>query len=311
MSAPRQPVRLPATMQLVERGWLSSNNLVFDDGESVTVVDTGYASHAPLTVELVDRARRGKPVARIVNTHLHSDHVGGNAALASRFGAEICIPPGQAEAVRNWDESRLMYALTGQRCDRFDYDRLIDPQQPLTLGALQWQSLPGGGHDREMVLLYSDDERLLVSADALWENGFGVIFPELEGLSGFAEQQAALDAIARLAPRTVVPGHGAAFTEVDAALEVAFRRLDSLRRDPERNARHAAKVLLKFWLLEVRSTTRERLHQHFSGVKYLRLIHERYFAHRGFEALLDTFVDELVRAGAAEFADGRLRDRGH
>jgi len=310
MNAARQPVRLPATMQLVERGWLSSNNLVFDDGDAVTVVDTGYATHAPLTVELVDRARRGKPVARIVNTHLHSDHVGGNLALAARFGAEIIIPPGQAEAVRRWDESKLTYASTGQRCDRFDYDRLIDPQQPLALGALKWRVLAGGGHDPEMVLLYSDDERLLISADALWENGFGIIFPELEGLSGFAEQQAALDEIARLAPRTVVPGHGAAFTEVDAALENAFRRLDSLSRDPERNARHAAKVLLKFWLLEVRSTTREQLHRHFASVLYLRLIHERYFARRDFAALLDSFVDELVRAGAAEFADGRLHDRG-
>jgi hypothetical protein len=28
---------------------------------------------------------------------------------------------------------------------------------------------------------------LLLSADALWENGFGVIFPELDGESGFAE----------------------------------------------------------------------------------------------------------------------------
>lgn len=310
MSKSRQPARLPPTMQLIERGWLSSNNIVFDDGDSVSVVDTGYVAHAPLTVELIDRARQGKPLARIVNTHLHSDHVGGNAALAAHFGAEIIIPPGQAEAVRQWDETRLMYAPTGQRCARFDYARLLDPRQPLELGALQWQPLPGGGHDPEMVLLYNDDERLLISADALWENGFGVIFPELEGISGFAEQQAALDAIARLAPRTVVPGHGAAFTEVDAALETAYRRLDSLRSDPERNARHAAKVLLKFWLLEVRSATREEVHRHFAGAQLLRLIHQRYFTQRDFAALLDSFVEELVRAGAAQYAAGRLHDRG-
>ena len=304
-----EPVRLPPTMQVIERGWLSSNNIVFDDGDSCSVVDTGYVAHAPMTVQLVERAARGRPLARIVNTHLHSDHVGGNAALAARFGAAITIPPGQAEAVRDWDQTRLNYVPTGQRCARFGYDHLIDPGRPLRLGALQWQVLSGGGHDPEMVLLYNDDERILLSADALWENGFGVIFPELEGHSGFKEQQQALETIVRLSPRTVVPGHGAAFTAVDAALEVAFRRLDSLRSDPERNARHAAKVLIKFWLLEVRSTTLDNLHQHFSATQYMRLIHQRYFSRREFGPLIDSFVQELVGAGAAEFAGGRLHNR--
>ncbi len=302
-------VRLPPTMQVIERGWLSSNNIVFDDGDSCSVVDSGYVAHAALTVQLVERAARGRPLARIVNTHLHSDHVGGNAALAERFGATITIPPGQAQAVRDWDETRLNYAPTGQRCARFHYDHLIDPGRPLQLGALQWQVLSGGGHDPEMVLLYNDDERILISADALWENGFGVIFPELEGISGFAEQQQALETIARISPRTVVPGHGAAFTAVDAALEVAFRRLDSLRTDPERNARHAAKVLIKFWLLEVRSATLDELRRHFAAAQYLRLIHQRYFGRREFEPLIDSFTQELVRAGAAEIVGGRLLNR--
>ena len=43
-------------------------------------------------------------------------------------------------------------------------------------------------------MLYCAEERVLISADALWENGFGVIFPELEGESGFAEEQAVLEA---------------------------------------------------------------------------------------------------------------------
>ena len=89
------PVRLPPTMQVIERGWLSSNNIVFDEGDSCSVVDTGYVAHAAATVQLVEHAARGRPLARIVNTHLHSDHVGGNAALAERFGATITIPPEQ------------------------------------------------------------------------------------------------------------------------------------------------------------------------------------------------------------------------
>jgi len=305
----RAPVRLPGTMQVLERGWLSSNSIVFDDGGAITVVHTGYVSHAPMLVQLVEQLRRGRPLARIVNTHLHSDHVGGNAALHARFRPTITIPPGLAGAVRHWDEQRLGYSATGQRCARFDYDALIDAGRPLRMGGLEWEVIDGGGHDLEMVLFYNHDERILVSADALWENGFGVIFPELEGASGFAEQQAVLDRIGALSPRIVIPGHGAAFGDCGAALEVACRRLEYLRSDPERNARHASKVLIKFWLLDVRCTTPERLHDHFARTDYLRLIHQRYFPRQDFAQMIDSHVAELVRAGAAEFAGGLLHNR--
>ena len=296
-------------MRVLERGWLSSNSIVFDEGGAISVVDTGYVSHAPLLVQLIEQLRQGRPLARIVNTHLHSDHVGGNAALHERFRPAIAIPPGMAAAVRQWDQGRLNYAATGQQCARFDYDALIEVDRPLRLGGLEWEVIPGGGHDPQMVLFYNHDERILVSADALWENGFGVIFPELEGDSGFAEQQQVLDRIAGLSPRTVVPGHGAAFAEAGAALQTAYRRLDYLRSDPERNARHASKVLIKFWLLDVRSTTLERLHRHFAATEYLRLIQRRYFPRQDIAQVIDTQVAELVRAGAAEFAGGLLHNR--
>ena len=296
-------------MRVLERGWLSSNSIVFDEGDAISIVDTGYVSHAPLLVQLLEQLQRGRTLTRIVNTHLHSDHVGGNAALHEQLRPAIVIPPGMAAAVRQWDEGRLSYAATGQQCARFDYDALIEVDRPLRLGGLEWEVIPGGGHDPQMVLFYNHDERILVSADALWESGFGVIFPELEGDSGFAEQQQVLDRIAGLSPRAVIPGHGAAFAEAGAALDIAYRRLDYLRRDPERNGRHAAKVLIKFWLLDVRRTSLEQLHRHFAATEYLRLIHRRYFPRQDFAQMIDAHVAELVRAGAAEFAGGLLRNR--
>ncbi len=303
------PARLPATLQLIERGWLSSNSIVCDDADGATVVDTGYVSHAPMTVQLIEQALRGRPLRRIVNTHLHSDHVGGNAALRQRFGSAIVIPPGDAPAVRAWDEEALLFAATGQRCARFDYDALIDTSRTLRLGGLDWQVLEGGGHYPQMVLLYCDEARLLISADALWADGFGVLFPELEGESGFAEQQAVLDRVAMLQPSVIIPGHGAAFTEVGRALETAYRRLDALRAEPERNARHAAKVLIKFWLLEVRSASLAQLHQHFAQTRYMQLIQRRYFARQPIEKLVEDSVAQLVKAGAAELAGTVLHNR--
>ncbi|HEY9024504.1 MAG TPA: MBL fold metallo-hydrolase, partial [Burkholderiaceae bacterium] len=75
-------------LTVLERGWLSANQAVFAAcGDApTTVVDTGFCAHADQTLALVDHALGGAPLGRIVNTHLHSDHCGGNAALQRRGG---------------------------------------------------------------------------------------------------------------------------------------------------------------------------------------------------------------------------------
>ena len=98
---------LPAGVVLFERGWLSSNNLLLTDPRGAgpaALVDSGYCTHAAQTLALLDQALGGAPLDRLLNTHLHSDHCGGNAALQQRYPAlQTAIPPGQAPAVRDWD----------------------------------------------------------------------------------------------------------------------------------------------------------------------------------------------------------------
>jgi glyoxylase-like metal-dependent hydrolase (beta-lactamase superfamily II) len=300
---------LPATLTVLERGWLSSNNVVFDDGDSTSVVDTGYASHAEQTVQLVRVASAGKPLARIVNTHLHSDHVGGNAALQAAFGASITIPPGLAAAVHRWDEEALSYTPMRQLCPRFGFDSLLEPGDSIELGGLAWQVVGAPGHDVHMVMLYNDDERILLSSDALWEDGFGAIFPEIEGESGFAEERSVLEWVGRVRPRVVIPGHGRPFVEVSAALDRAMRRLDALAASPERNARHIAKVMVKFWLLQVRSSTLPEVIGRLAGTRYLEAIRARFFADQTSAAVIERAVTELVASGAARRHGDRIENR--
>ncbi|KQQ88641.1 MBL fold metallo-hydrolase [Massilia sp. Leaf139] len=236
-------------MRMFERGWLSSNNVLFT-GESPALVDSGYVTHAPQTLALVHHALDGRPLARLLNTHLHSDHCGGNAALQAAYGCHTAIPAAEAGKVAAWDEDALSYRATGQQCARFTFDALLRPGQALELGDLSWQVLAAPGHDPHALLLFCPGEGILIAGDALWENGFGVIFPELDGESGFEEARATLDLIATLDARLVIPGHGRMFTDVAGALERAYSRLDYLSAAPSRNAENAVKVLVKFLLLE-------------------------------------------------------------
>ena len=203
---------LPPGVQVLERGWLSSNSVLFLGAQSTALVDSGYCAHAEQTLALVAAALHGRPLDRLVNTHLHSDHCGGNAALQGRWPAlQTLIPPGLAPQVAHWDPVALGYEPSGQRCPRFRHDALVLPGTEIELADRAWQVHAAPGHDPDSVILFEPGSRTLISADALWENGFGVVFPELDERDAFDEVGATFDLIERLGPRWVIPGHGPVF----------------------------------------------------------------------------------------------------
>ncbi len=296
-------------MRVLERGWVSSNNvLLFDDDQSATLVDTGYVTHGEQTLQLVRHALGGRKIARIINTHLHSDHCGGNALLSRELGATIAIPPGHADAVERWDEATLGFAACGQACDRFSFDAIVRPGARLDMGGTDWQAFASPGHDPHSIVLWNAEDRTLISADALWEHGFGVIFPEVDGESGFAEQRAILELIEKLQPQWVIPGHGAPFTEVSPALARAFARLDALEASPERNARSVIRTLIKFHLLIVRQVALDELTERCGAWRYARIINERFFR-LPFADFIARHVDELAASGALQLNDGIVANR--
>lgn len=256
-------------MRVFERGWLSSNNVLFI-GAQTALVDSGYVTHAPQTLALVRHALDGRPLDQLLNTHLHSDHCGGNGALQAAYGCHTSIPALEADKVAAWDEDALSFRATGQQCARFTFDALLAPGQVLTLGELDWQVLAAPGHDPHALLLFCPGEGILIAGDALWENGFGVIFPELAGEPGFDEARATLDLIATLDARVVIPGHGSMFTDVPGALRRAYSRLDYLSADPKRNAENALKVLVKFLLLERQRIALAELPALLAGIPVVR-----------------------------------------
>jgi glyoxylase-like metal-dependent hydrolase (beta-lactamase superfamily II) len=247
---------LPPGIEIFERGWLSANNVLLFGDQDVSLVDTGYCAHQQMTLDLVSNSLKQhglKTLNKVVNTHLHSDHCGGNAALSEVFDCEIWIPQAEAIAVQDWDENLLSFEQLGQECPRFSHQALLVPGEELILGPYRWQILAAPGHDNHSIMLYQEQHQILISADALWEDGFGVIFPELWGEGGFEEVAQTLELIERLPVALVIPGHGKPFTNVKQSIETAKSRLDYLSSDADRNARHGAKVLLKYKLLEWRS----------------------------------------------------------
>ena len=290
---------LPTGVSVFERGWLSSNNVLLG-GDAPVLVDSGYVTHAAQTVDLVERELNGRPLALLVNTHLHSDHCGGNAALQERYASlRTEIPSGEADAVAQWDEAALSYRATGQRCPRFRADGVLLSGQPRRLGMHDWEVHSAPGHDPHSLVLFEPGSRTLISADALWGNGFGVVFPELAGEPSFDEVAATLDLIESLNPRTIIPGHGSVFGDTAAALDRARRRLDGLISNPGKHARHAFKVLIKFKLLDAQRMPENEWRAWRDGTPYFQAIHRRFFPEWEFSALAEEMLDDLIHSGAA------------
>ena len=145
---------------------------------------------------------------------------------------------------------------------------------------------------------------MLISADALWENGFGVVFPELEGEDAFAEVARTLDLIQSLNPKTVIPGHGRVFFYNPAILGKARERLDSFINNPVKHARHATKVLLKFKLLEVQRQNFDEFTQWAASTPYFQQIRVRFFSDIPMALWIEQLCAELIIVGVAN-KDGR------
>jgi glyoxylase-like metal-dependent hydrolase (beta-lactamase superfamily II) len=232
--------------------------------------------------------------------------MGGNAAVQRAFACRTSIPAGEAPAIVAWDETTLLLRYTGQSSERFNFDDTIVAGDSLQLGGLEWEVLAAPGHDRHALMFYCGSERILISGDALWENGFGLIFQELFGQAGgFADTRATLEAVSRLQIDTVIPGHGAPFGNIERSLATAFQRLDAYERDPAKLARHALKVMLSFSLMIHGRIALAELSQFFADRAIYWHVNQRFLRLPDAE-LSDYLVRGLVRAGALKLEGGWL-----
>ena len=298
---------MPPGIEVFQRGWLSANNIFLFGEQDVSLVDTGYHTHQEMTLKLVRNAiqKHGlKTLNKIANTHLHSDHCGGNAQLIQAYGCDVYIPAAEDLAVKNWNEDLLSYQNLGQQCPRFTHQGLLIPGQEIVLGPYMWKILAAPGHDPHSVMLFLEQHGILISADALWEDGFGVIFPELWGEPGFEEVAKTLDLIESLKVSIVIPGHGNLFTHVAQSIATARSRLDYLASDPDRNARHGAKVLLKYKLIEWQSKDLGSVKVWIENTP--ALLSAASHLNMTIQEMSQWLPKALVKSGAATIADDHL-----
>jgi glyoxylase-like metal-dependent hydrolase (beta-lactamase superfamily II) len=298
-------MQLPPGVRVLTGDWLSCNQVLLSDATGDLLVDSGHVTRADDTLARLRRPELlgDRPLARLINTHAHSDHIGGNAALRRACRCRITVPVGEAEHIRRWDTRAMWLDWAGQQAQRFDFDDTIAPGESFSGAGLQWEALPAPGHDQGALMFWSAEARILISGDALWENGFGIVLPEPP--EGMDAARATLERIAALQVRLAIPGHGAPFTRVEHALARSFARLAAMRSDPGRAVRSVLKVMFAFTMLERERMPLADAMRLLQEIPMYREYNERYLQLPPAE-LAGWLLGELERAGAVRREGGWL-----
>ena len=300
---------LTPDITVIERGWLNCNQVVLRAPDRNVLIDSGYGRHAAATIGYVEEALGGGGLHWLLNTHCHSDHMGGNRALGAHFGCDITIPEGEVKHVVPWTEQSCWSEQMDQYAEQFEFDSTLTAGDRFDAGGLKWVAVAAPGHDMDALMFYAEAAGILVTGDALWERGMGFVWPERRGDPHSAgcinAARSALDTVEQLAPRTIVPGHGAPFADVAAALSTARARLAAFEADPAKNARHALKSLFVYALLDRGSMPLADVPAYLLKVPVYTQMREAFLGGTN-AALAESLVGELVRAGALRIDDGMI-----
>ena len=185
-------MRLPLPMKLDH-----VNVYALDDGDSWTVIDTGFASNKTRAMweGLMAGPMGGKPVSRVIVTHHHPDHVGLAGWFQTAHGAELLTTRTAwlmarmltldvqdkpvAETLDFWRGAGMDAEVLARRAEErpFNFGDIVAPMplgytrlqqgDVIEMGGRRWDVHMGNGHAPEHATFWSRDDHLVISGDQI------------------------------------------------------------------------------------------------------------------------------------------------
>src|SRR5690625_3826428 len=237
------------TILFFERNFPSANMILIRDQLPI-LIDTGFGSDADETVRLIEEAGM-KPEALhlIVNTHYHSDHVGGNFHLQKNYNVKIAAHTWDASLINDRDNEACSAEWLDQPVEPYDVQVKLTDNDVIHTGNKEFQVIHTPGHTLGHIALYEPEEEVLICGDLFHRNDVGWLNMFREGVASMQRSLESMERVAKLPMKQAYSGHGPKIEVPFRSIDKARGRLEKWLSNPEKMSWHACKRIFAFTLM--------------------------------------------------------------
>jgi glyoxylase-like metal-dependent hydrolase (beta-lactamase superfamily II) len=298
-----KPIEVLEDFYFFQRDFLSANHFAARSTDGVDLVDTGFVGNKLDTLALLGSVGIDeREVVKIVNTHCHCDHVGGNGMIQGSSGCRILLHSADKALVDAGDRRATWWDFFNQELDPFSCTEGLEDGDEVMVGRHPFEVVHLPGHSPGQIGLFNRSERILLSTDALWPADIGVVNEVVHGDGVIARWLASLERIEALRPALVLPGHGPSFTRVATALGRSRKKLERYAAEPRRMALDLIKRISVYTLLMRGPQPEEGFYDALMESNWFAEVIDHYTI-GSYREVYDGVVCSLLRAGALVVKD--------